>query len=127
MPSLREIEVMVRESPEKRYIYSIKRIADNNTLWVIGKEDGLGTYSDDNGGMVFPIWSAQEYAIKCCECEYANYAPEEMELSDFLDNYIHNINDSSGTVAVFPLSTGLGIIVEPSKIKEDLEAELSKY
>jgi hypothetical protein len=67
MTNNKEIEVMIGESAEKRFKYSIKKITDNNVLWIIADEEGIGTYKDNEGHMVFPIWPSEEFASKCCE------------------------------------------------------------
>jgi hypothetical protein len=40
---------------------------------------------------------------------------------------LQKITDDDGLVAVFPVSSGMGVLVDPNKIKDDLDEELSKY
>jgi hypothetical protein len=49
MLTSKEIEAVLKLHPDERFKYAIKRIADNQSVWVIGDTAGLKTYADDNG------------------------------------------------------------------------------
>ena len=61
----KEINVMLRKSGQDRYIYSVKRIADEGEAWTLKNDDGIVTTEDSDGNNYFYVWPYKEYALKC--------------------------------------------------------------
>mgnify|MGYP002508154749 CR=1 FL=1 len=59
----KEISSMLAQSPEVRYSYSLKRIADSGCLWYMSSDD---SYMCIQAGDIrlFPVWPFKEYAEK---------------------------------------------------------------
>jgi hypothetical protein len=127
MPTRKEINAIINLSDNKRYEYSIKRIADFETLFVIGDDQGLRTYHDGTGKIVFPIWPFREFALLCCTNEFASCQPEGIQLKDFMESYLLNFIKSGYKLSVLPLPSNKGAIVDIDVFKKDIENELRKY
>jgi hypothetical protein len=121
-----EKNAIIKLSANKRFEYSIKRIADKKSLWVIGDANGLKTYSV-NEKIIFPIWPFKEYALLCCIGEYSGCEPEELELDDFINEYIPDFVKDGYMLTVLPLSTNRGAVIEIETFQEALQNELDKY
>lgn len=127
MPTDKEIESVIILDANKRYVYSIKRIADNEALWVLGDEQGFRTYNDNLGNTVFPIWPSKEFALLCCEAEFADCLPEELQLDEFIQDYLPDFKASNYKISVLPLPANKGAVIEVNTFKNDLDNELNNY
>ena len=65
--SSKEFEALNKCSSEIRYSYTLKRIADTETMWSIVDEEGLFAIQDYNNAHILPIWSSKEYAQAFCQ------------------------------------------------------------
>ena len=59
----KEINAMVAQPLDVRYDYSLKRIADNGSLWCLSSEEEY-MFIQEKGVKLFPIWPFKEYANK---------------------------------------------------------------
>lgn len=58
----KEINAVQGKSQDIRYRYSLKRIADNDCLWVLATKEGNFISFHDKGLNMLPLWPFQEYA-----------------------------------------------------------------
>ncbi|GAA3919750.1 DUF2750 domain-containing protein [Chitinophaga oryziterrae] len=125
--SQREIDSVLSESPEKRFEYTIKRIADWETLWTIVDEAGaLGMLTDEVQNVIFPIWPFKEFTQLYCTGDFANYTPMVIELSDFLEEYLPDYENKNYKLSLLPLPTKKGEVMDISLFREALNSELNK-
>jgi len=122
-----EIFHILKTDAKGRYEYSLKRIADNEELWIIGDDDGVRTYSDDNGDIVFPIWPYEEFAKLCCIEEYRQCLPEKLSLDEFVQEYLPDFEKNNYKLTLLPLPTDRGSIINATSFREDLDEELDMY
>lgn len=52
----KEINAILSKSQDVRYSYSLKRIADNNCLWVLATKEGNFISFHDKGLNMLPLW-----------------------------------------------------------------------
>jgi hypothetical protein len=118
---------VINALPETRFEYTVKRIADWETLWTIADEsDSLGMLTDDAKNVIFPIWPFKEFAQLYCTGEFANYKPMVIELSDFLDEYLPDYEKKNYKLSLLPLPTKRGEVMDISMFREALNNELDK-
>jgi hypothetical protein len=127
MLSEKEIEEILKLDAEKRFSYTIKRIADFETVWAIGDEKGFANYGDDTGNIAFAIWPFEAYAALCCKGEFANCKPEAIELNLFQEEYLPDFKNRKEKLAIFPLPTDKGIVMDIDEFEKRLNAELENY
>ncbi|AIR68647.1 DUF2750 domain-containing protein [Dickeya fangzhongdai] len=125
--SAKEIEVMSKKGNEDRYIYFIKRVADNESAWVLD-DDGFALSSDDAGNDFIVFWPAKEYAEACAVDVWSNYKAKEIELDYIIDELLPNLSDDGLNIGIFMVpSTTDTPIVSADKLLEDLQNECEKY
>jgi hypothetical protein len=127
MPTEKEIEEILKLDAEKRFNYTIKRIADFQSVWVIGDEKGFATYIDDNGNLAFAIWPFEAFAALCCKGDFAQYTPEAIELDFFQERYLPKFKERKEKLAIFPLPTDKGMVMEIDEFEQRLNSELENY
>lgn len=113
-------------APE-RYSHFIKRIADCEEIWSLRSEDGWVLSGDEQGRKLVPVWPHPLYAEICAVGEWAETRPEAIALNEWLDRWIPGMSSDQRLISVFPTPQGQSIAVEPNRLKEDLEREISRY
>ena len=80
----KEIDSMLTQSPDVRYTYSLKRIADSGYIWYLSSDDDSYMCIQDGDIRLFPVWPFKEYAekyVSCmrkghkCNCTYSGRYP----------------------------------------------------
>lgn len=126
--SSKEFEALNKCGSEIRYSYTLKRIADTETMWSIVDEEGLFAIQDYNNAHILPIWSSKEYAQAFCQKEWNNFKYSAFTL-DYFENYmIDYICQNDLLINVFPtVSDPFGKIVGLNTFAEDLGKALEDY
>lgn len=129
-PTDKEINAMVAQTSDVRYDYSLKRIADNDSLWCLSSEEDVYMSIQKKGVRLFPIWPFKEYAgqylltlgfEKDCRCV-------EIGIEKFTNEIVDYLCDNGIQVCVFPIShIDYGKIVSVNTFAEDLSVELENY
>lgn len=127
MPTAKEIEEILKLDAERRFRYTIKRIAAYNCIWAIGDEAGFASYGDDNGNIAFAIWPFEAYAALCCKGEFVDWKPEAIELDLFQNEYLPACKKRNEKLAIFPLPTDKGIMMDIEEFQQRLQEELDEY
>lgn len=122
----REIESVVKLTAPERYTYFIKKAADLEEIWSLKNKEGWVLASDSEGHEIVPVWSHAEYAKLCTNNNWRDCSPEVINLRDWIDKWIPGMTKDNRKIAVFPTIVINAVVVEPGKLLDDLNAELSK-
>ena len=126
--STEEKKALIQCQTEVRYKYTLKRIADTETLWSI--VEGKDSFSIQSKGKMrlFPIWSAKEYAQAFCVNERINCQSIAIPLDFFENSVIDFICEKGLYINVFPTEKEpFGQIVSLNRFAEDLSDFLEDY
>jgi hypothetical protein len=119
-----EIENVLRQNNETRYVYFIKRVADWEEVWGLKGEDGWVLSADDAGNQVAVFWPFKEYAKLCATGAWIQTVPMKIELPTFIDRWIPGLNQDGRLVGVFPNLAKQASVVAPLVLKDHLESEM---
>jgi hypothetical protein len=97
----KEIHAMLKKPGRDRYIYSVKKIADQEIAWTLKDEEGIIRTVDDDGKEYFHIWPFKEYALKCVVGEWAGFGLHRIALDDLINVILPNLHEEGTQVAVF--------------------------
>jgi len=97
----KEVNAILKKPGRDRYIYSVKRIADQEEAWTLKDGEGIIRTVDDVGNGYFHIWPFKEYALKCAVGEWANFEPHRITLDHLLNVILPNLSEEGTQVAVF--------------------------
>lgn len=126
--SYKEIKALEKCNSEIRYNYTLKRIADTETLWSIVDQDGCFAIQTYNNKKFLPIWSSKEYAQVFCANEWNSYKWIAITLDSFEDSVIDFICQNGVLLNVFPTKLeSLGKIIDLNTFAEDLSKFLEDY
>lgn len=126
----KEINAILGKNQDVRYIYSLKRIADNDCLWILTSKQEKYFSFHNKGLNMLPIWPFKEYAdnyISVLDKE-VGYTAIVLSIENFADELIDFLFENKISICVFPVSeTYYGKIVDVNTFAEDLGRELENY
>jgi hypothetical protein len=126
--SPKEIETLMSCNPDVRYQYTIKRIADTETLWTLGVDNQTFAIQKNGEDHLLPIWSSKEFAIIFGSTFMKEYSCVPISLDNFEESIIDIICENGYLLNVFPTQTEeIGKVVGINSFSEDLSAALSEY
>ncbi|WP_349775614.1 DUF2750 domain-containing protein [Halalkalibacter oceani] len=123
--SNKEIEVVSKLPISKRYEYFIKKVADFEEVWGL-LDEGWAISEDDNGNPLMPFWPKKEFANLCAVDEWKNYKAEQIELEDFLQEWLPGMKVDGIKPSIFWNNVDSAVLDIDTLIL-DLEEELKKY
>ena len=123
-----EFEALTKCQPEVRYQYTLKRIADTETMWsIVGDKSSFAIQSFGKERLL-PIWSSKEYAQAFCINDNADCESVAITLDSFEESVIDYICKEGLFLNVFPtVQESLGKIVGLNTFAEDLGEFLDDY
>ena len=122
-----ELKAVLALPGAERYAYLIKRCAGWEEIWCLRDDRGVVTAGDGEGRMFIPIWPHAEYARACATGEWEGGKPTSIELDEWVQGWLSDLDARRYLVSAFPVPAGKGVAVEPGRLRRDLEAELALY
>jgi hypothetical protein len=113
----KHFESVTKLDPERRYLYSIKRIADWAELWALESSP-----LEEGTAEPIKIWPHSHFAEMYNE---QLTKPIRIEVHEWLDNWIPELDRVHRVVAIFPFNDA-GKVISADALKRDLKEELSK-
>ncbi len=127
IPTDREMASVLQLDGQKRYLYWIKKVADEEVVWSLWQEGGWALAGDDEGRQLVPVWPHQRYAALCAQDVWAGHAPKPIALDAWIERWIPGMERDGRLVAVFPTPEDRGVAVEPARLGADLREESANY
>lgn len=126
--SPKEIKTLMSCNLDVRYQYTIKRIADTETMWTLGVDNQTFAIQKSGEDYLLPIWSSKEFAIIFGSTFMKEYSCVPISLDNFEESIIDIICENGYLLNVFPTQTEeIGKVVGINSFSEDLSAALSEY
>ena len=122
-----EIESVIKLEPFERYKYSLKRIADIETLYTIKRDNETIAISDLDDEKLIPFWSAKQFAELNITDEWNEFYVEEISLDDFENERVDIINENKFLKNIFPINNKTGFVVSLDEFIRDLNIELERF
>ena len=122
-----EIESVIKLEPFERYKYSLKRIADIETLYTIKRDNETIAISDLDDEKLIPFWSAKQFAELNITDEWNEFYVEEISLDDFENEMVDFINENNFLMNIFPINNKTGFVVSLDEFIRDLNIELERF
>lgn len=122
-----EFDNVIKLTPLERYRYFIKKVADNEFIYLLFNKEGDIAISELDGYIMLPVWSATEFAESCKINGWEYFTIREIPLDDFIDEWYEIIDNNEYLINVFPINDVTGFVVSLNEFKLDLEEELDKY
>lgn len=118
--------VLALSGPE-RYAHFISRIADWQEIWSLKNDAGFVSMSDSDGNNGIPFWPHPDYAQLHAVDDWSDCKPALIQLDDFMENWLHNLEEDKTKAVIFPTPEMKGIVVTGAELRQHLETEREKY
>ena len=123
-----EVNSLLSCPKEVRYKYTLKRIADTETLWTIGFDKETILIQDDCDKQFFLVWSSKEFAEDFISNLKGHHEVIPITLYDFLGKEQNIISQMKCIINIFPTKTELlGMTVNLECFIADLNLYLKDY
>lgn len=76
---------------------------------------------------LIPLWPHEAYVERFREEDWALYEPKDIELGVFLECWIPDMKKAGAEPAIFPIASGISVVVSLDDLEADLRRELSDY
>ncbi|MCL1126078.1 DUF2750 domain-containing protein [Shewanella surugensis] len=123
----KQIENLLKQSPEQRFEYFIRYCADFEQVWglVVG-EDNWVIFKDSEGGEIFPLWPHPDLADVCCfeEHKHLGAKPQPIGLESFIQNCIPDMVAGKVDFGIFYDASRQGLIIGGDALKVAFEEEV---
>lgn len=123
----KEVSAITALAAPERYSYFVKEIIDSENIWSLKDNSGWVLMSDDQGEELVPAWPHDRFASSCAIGKWTGAVSQPIQLQKWIENWLPGILTDGRQIAVFPTPEDKGIIVDPSRLKDDLEQEMSNY
>lgn len=125
----KEIESITSKSEDIRYLYSQKRIADTEIIWILlSRERNIIFQVTENNENLLPIWPAKTYGDIFKSEEDPSWNCVGITLDFFTDYLIDFVVKEDVRINVFPTNVyKIGKIVKLLEFCNDLKKELDNY
>lgn len=122
-----ELKAVLSLDGPKRYEYTIKKVADQEQVWSLWKDDGWALTGDSASRELVPVWPHERFASLCATGIWIGYEPKMIAIDVWIERWIPGIENDGRSIAVFPTPEGRGVAVDPRRFETDLRDELSQY
>lgn len=120
-------DALLSSSGPARFKHFIGRVADTECVWGLRDTSGWVTLADDSGAMGFPVWPHPDYATACATDIWAGHVPAEINVYEFVEEWLPDMAERKVSVAVFPIPPMKGVWMEPDELRAYLIKELENY
>lgn len=121
----KEFESVIKQPPNIRYEYFIKKVADYEEVWGL-YNDGWATAKDDGGNTLIPFFPKKEFAEYCAVNEWETFQAEPIDLDQFIEDWLIGMKKDRVSPSIFPTNED-SVVVEIDVLLRDLNNELENY
>jgi hypothetical protein len=123
----REVDAVFALPGPDRYEHFIKRVADWKEVWGLASEGGWVMMGDSDGHNCIPFWPHPKYAEGLAADDWGDSEPKPISLHDLLAKWLPGMASDGLHVAVFPSADRKSVVVDPLRLKRDVESECEQY
>ncbi|MCF6194246.1 MAG: DUF2750 domain-containing protein [Kangiellaceae bacterium] len=113
------------EDYRSQYERFIDEAIELEIVWNLQSEEGFALCESDEfeGKQVMPFWSREQDAKTACSEDWIGYKPNPIRFDDFVDAWLHGMDEDEIYVGVNWNEELAGVEIEPVILIEDLLAE----
>lgn len=115
---------VLQMSEADKYRYFNTTVAYHEELWGL-YDDGWATTGDDEN-VTIPLWPKKQYAEKCIKGDWENYTAQRIDLNEFLNKWVPEMEKDNIKPAVFWIN-GEAMITDADFLKDTLADALDEY
>ena len=113
-------------SPQDRYGYFIRKVADTQEVFLIQEDGQFVLLGDKNEDEAIPVWPEKEFAEMMLVDEWKYHSLEVVNVYDFVD-WLDKLEAEGVKIAAFPMANLNAVVVSADEMKNHLIYELQQY
>ena len=108
-----------------RYLQFIDQANELEIVWNLKNKEGFALCESEQFDdiQVMPFWSLEKEAKAACADEWSSYKPNPVRLDDFIDAWLHGMDEDGLYVGVNWNDELEGVEIEPVMLIDDLLGE----
>lgn len=115
-----QLAAVAKLSAPERYSFFVQQVAVREELWTLRNDEGFILYADEERRELVPVWPDRRLAEACARSSSDECEPFRIDLDRWLAAWTPGLETEGRRVAVFPLSSDYGVVVEPDQLAKDL-------
>ncbi len=123
----KEFDNIIKMSGSDRYDYFVRKVADWEEIWGLKSPSGWCLFGSSDENQTLPIWPHPRFAELHVSGSFSDSKPELIELDSFISKWLPGMTKDGLLVAVFPGTEMKSVVIEPTKLLEDLIQETEQY
>lgn len=121
----RKLESISGLKAVERYSYFVRKVADFEVVWGLF-DDGWATL-EIKGQKGIPFWPEEDFADLCATEDWGNYRPRDIQLDDFIEKWLPEMEKDGLVPAIFPTPKEHAFSVSAGELSAELKNELQHY
>ena len=113
-------------SPQDRYGYFIRKVADFEEVWLIQDNGKYVTLGDKEEQIAIPVWPKKEFAELLLNDDWKGFNAEGKDVHEFI-GWLDTLAEEGYKIAGFPDIDLKGVVVTADELKNHLVYELQQY
>lgn len=121
-----DIEKLFKKPGEKRYDIFVKTVADTEEVFGLADEEGWALLGDDEDADIIPFFPSPDTAEAFrTAAGFEEYNVMVIDLNELME-WFDDMETDNMMVAICPNTQFNGAVVEPQKIKTDIQKEIDR-
>lgn len=109
-------------SGPERLAHFVDTVLAAGSLWgLYGKTWARSSAIEDTEAL--PFWPTMKLAARNCQDEWASYAPREIQLEPFLEQWLSGMQEDGIVAVIAPTPTHPGFTIDPAELVAALSAD----
>ncbi len=112
------------ESSRDNYKIFLEQVSESETVWGICNEQGWAVCASEDyeEATVIPFWSDKTFAENYIKFEWPRYETKEIPLEEFMDNWMHGMDEDNVLAGINWCEQNNGLEIEPLVLLDDLDS-----
>lgn len=109
----------------EKYLQFVDEANELEIVWNLQSDDGFAICESNefDNTEVMPFWSQEKNALAACVDDWTNYKPNPIRFDDFIDAWLHGLDEDEIYVGINWDQSLNGAEIEPVVLIEDLLSE----
>ena len=122
-----EIETQLQRRSERRYEYFVRSVVADEEVFGLADDEGWSLLGEEGDGAdVIPVFPYPEFAERFkAVAGFDDNHVEVLDLAEFME-WLDDFEAKKMKVAVFPNLGFEAVVIEPARLRADLQAEMDK-
>ena len=121
-----EYQNILNYDAEQRLRYSLEKIIEHQTLWILIDEHGSVMLNTDDEDCV-PVWPLKEFAEAWATGEWQNCQAEAISFAKWKSRWTPGLIEDDLSLVIFPNEQEEGLVLFPDEFEQELTKKAAQF